>query len=172
MKEENGLGKESEDLQEDISSDEGIQEEIVDSKDELIAELNNKLARLQADFVNYKKRMEKERESINYYATESFVSSLLPTIDNFERALESEDSKKNGFYEGIEMIYNQLIKTLKDNGVEEIDAIYQDFDPSFHHAVFMEESEEYESGKVLEVLQKGYFLKDKIIRPSMVKVSK
>lgn len=172
MNEENGLGKDPEEQYEEVSSDENVQEDTVDAKDEIIAELNNKLARLQADFVNYKKRMEKEIESINYYATESFVSSLLPTIDNFERALQSEDNDKDGFYKGIEMIYNQLIKTLKDNGVEEIVALHQDFDPNFHHAVFMEDDEEYGSGKVLEVLQKGFLLKNKVIRPSMVKVSK
>lgn len=177
MLEGNGANKEVEDMQEkenEIPVEENIEETIEDrdDKDKEIEELNNRLLRLQADFINYRKRAEKERESTINYAIEPFVSSLLPIIDNFERALESETNKEDNFYKGVEMIYGQLMKALKDNGVEEIVSLNEDFDPNYHHAVFMEETDEYESGKVIEVLQKGYIFKDKVIRPSMVKVAK
>lgn len=147
--------------------------EILQLKDKEIEELNGKLLRLQADFVNFRKRVEKEKESTITYALECFVTDLLPIIDNFQRAMESEKSKvEDSFYQGIEMIYQQLFKILKDNGVEEIKSLDENFDPNFHHAVFMEESKEHDSGKVTEVLQEGYILKDKVIRPTMVKVAK
>lgn len=172
MLEDNGANKDVEELQDNENPLEENAEDPIADKDKEIQELNNRLLRLQADFINYRKRAEKEKESSINYAIEPFVSSLLPIIDNFERALGSETDKEDNFYKGVEMIYDQLIKALKDNGVEEIVALDEDFDPNFHHAVFMEENEEYESGKITEVLQKGYKLKDKVIRPSMVKVAK
>nr|WP_312667697.1 nucleotide exchange factor GrpE [Tissierella praeacuta] len=162
-----------EDIQEkEMESKSESLEDNLESKDREIEELNNKLLRLQAEFVNFKKRTEKEKESTISYALESFVCSLLPIIDNFQRAMESEDNKESGFYQGIEMIYQQLMKVLNENNIEEIKSLGENFDPNFHHAVFMEESDEYEEGKITEVLQKGYMLKDKVIRPSMVKVAK
>ncbi|NLV89297.1 MAG: nucleotide exchange factor GrpE [Tissierellia bacterium] len=172
MLEGNGTNKELEDIQEEEVPTEENTEGIIADKDNEIQELNNRLLRLQADFINYRKRAEKEKLSSINFAIEPFVSSLLPIIDNFERALDAEANKEDNFYKGVEMIYGQLIKALKDNGVEEIDALGKDFDPNFHHAVFMEENDEYESGKIVEVLQKGYIFKDKVIRPSMVKVAK
>jgi molecular chaperone GrpE len=147
-------------------------EEELKTKDEEINNLKNKLLRLQADFVNYKKRAEKEMESSIDYGIESIVSDLLPIIDNFQRAIDSEVDKENNFYKGVSLIAQQLFDLLKKNSVLEIDCLGKPFDPNFHHAVFMEESNEYESGVVIEVLQKGYMIKDKVIRPSMVKVSK
>ncbi len=141
-------------------------------KDEEISELNNKLMRLQADFINYKKRSEKERDNSIDYGFESMVCELLPIIDNFQRALGTVVDKEDNFYKGILMIEEQLINMLNKNNVGEIQALGSDFDPNFHHAVFMEESEEYQSGKVIEVLQKGYMYKEKVIRPAMVKVAK
>lgn len=148
--------------------------EALELKDREIEELNSRLLRLQADFVNFRKRVEKEKESTITYALECIITDILPIIDNFQRAIESEKSRaeEDSFYLGIEMIYQQLLKLLKDNGVDEIKSLNEDFDPNFHHAVFMEESKEYDSGKITEVLQKGYILKDKVIRPTMVKVAK
>lgn len=137
-----------------------------------IEEINERYLRLQADFVNYKKRIEKEKESIYSYASEEIINSLLPIVDNFERALSSSTNKEDSFYKGMDMIYKQLLEVLENNGLEEIEALHCEFDPNYHHAVFQEESEEYEEGIVLEVLQKGYKLNDKVIRPSMVKVAK
>ena len=161
-----------EDLTEEVISDDCDEnlDENVESKE--IEELNNKLLRLQADFVNFRKRAEKDKESTIAYALESFVCSLLPIIDNFQRAMESEEDKESSFYKGIEMIYQQLMKALNDNGIEEIKSLGEDFDPKFHHAIFMEENTGYDEGKISEVLQTGYILKDKVIRPSMVKVAK
>lgn len=147
-------------------------DEIIEAKEKEISELNNQLLRLQADFVNFRKRAEKEKESTITYALESFISSLLPVVDNFQRAMESEEDNNNNFYKGVEMIYEQLSKVLIENGVEEIKSLGEDFDPNYHHAVFAEENDEYEAGKITEVLQKGYTLKDRILRPSMVKVAK
>lgn len=146
-------------------------EEDKDSEKEL-EEANTQLLRLQADFINFKKRSEREKIATINYALEEFVCALLPILDNFRIAMESETNKENGFYDGINLIYKQLIDTLKNNDVIEIEALGEEFDPNFHHAVFMEESEEYEAGKVIEVLQTGYLLKEKVIRPAMVKVAK
>lgn len=165
------------DLSEDIDKDENQNEneemtQLLESKEEELNKANNDFLRLQADFDNFRKRTEKEKENTMIYAIESFVSDLLPTLDNFQRAMDSEEDKDNSLYKGIEMIYNELIKKINDNGVQEIESLGEDFDPNFHHAILMEESSEYEEGKVIEVLQKGYILKDKVIRPSMVKVAK
>ena len=147
-----------------------LDEELKQSKKE-INELNNKLLRLQADFINFRKRTEKEKESLYSYGIECFVVDLLPILDNFERALNTEMDKEDGFYQGIQMINNQIIGLLNKHSIEELDALGKPFDPNFHHAVAMEESKEYDSNVVIEVLQKGYLFKEKVIRPSMVKVS-
>lgn len=128
-----------------------------------------KYLRLMADFQNYKKRVEKEKTDLYSYANEKIVTELLAVLDNFERALAHEDSG-DGFKEGMEMIFKQLMDVLEKSGLAEIPALGEDFDPNFHNAVMTEETEEYESGKVSGVLQKGYTLNGKVIRPSMVKV--
>ena len=147
-------------------------DEVLEAKDNEINELNNKLMRLQADFINYKKRSDKEKENSINYGIESVVIELLPIIDNFSRALNSEVDKEDSFFKGISMIEKQLEDMLKKLSVEEIESLGQPFDPNLHHAVIMEDSSEYEAGVVTEVLQIGYRLKEKVIRPSMVKVSK
>lgn len=159
-----------EEVREEIQEE--TEEELEKSQDKEIAELKDQLLRLQADFMNFRRRTDKEKENAISYGIECLVCDILPSIDNFQRALVSEENKESGFYQGVEMIYNELIKKLNDNGVKEIEALGEDFDPNFHNAVFMEESDEYEAGKVMEVLQTGYILKDKVIRPTMVKVSK
>lgn len=136
-------------------------------------DLNNSYTRLQADFTNYKKRSEKEKQSIYKYACEELVTELLAVIDNFDRALNVDDKfKEDSFYQGVRMLYEQLMEILKKIGLEEIEAKDETFDPNFHYAVMQDEAENKESNTVTEVLQKGYKLKDKVIRPSMVKVSK
>ena len=132
--------------------------------------LNTKYLRLMADFQNYKRRTEKEKNDIYAFANEKIVSELLNVIDNFERALDAGDSG-DSFVEGMNLIFKQLQGVLEKAGVVEIEALGQDFDPNFHHAVLMEDSAEYESGKVTAVLQKGYLLNNKVIRPTMVKVA-
>ena len=146
--------------------------EALAKKDIEINDLNNRLLRLQADFVNFRKRSEKEKENSISYGIESIVCDLLPIIDNFQRALDSEVDKEDSFFQGVMMIEQQLVSLLKNNSVEEIESLGQTFDTKYHHAVVMEDSDVYESGIVMGILQKGYKLKDKVIRPSMVKVSK
>ena len=132
--------------------------------------LNAKYLRLMADFQNFKRRTEKEKNDIYAFANEKLVSELLNVIDNFERALATA-TEGDSFAEGMKLIFKQLQGVLEKFGVCEIEALGQDFDPNFHNAVMMEDSTEYESGKVTEVMQKGYILNNRVIRPSMVKVA-
>ena len=132
--------------------------------------LNTKYLRLMADFQNYKRRTEKEKSDIYAFANEKIVSELLNVIDNFERALDA-GNEGDSFVEGMNLIFKQLQGVLEKAGVVEIEALGHEFDPNFHHAVMTEDSEEYESGKITAVLQKGYLLNNKVIRPSMVKVA-
>ena len=125
--------------------------------------------RLLAEFQNYKKRTEKEKTDLYSYANEKIMTELLEVLDNFERALEQEPGE--GFKEGIELIFTQLSNVLSKAGLAEITALGEDFDPNVHNAVMAEETDEYESGKVSGVMQKGYTLNGKVIRPSMVKVA-
>jgi molecular chaperone GrpE len=129
--------------------------------------------RLAADFQNYKKRTEKEKSEIYTYANAKFATDILEVLDNFERAIDRDASEgaDEKFLAGMDMIRAQLVNVLNKNGIEEIAAEGEAFDPNFHHAVVMEASSEHESGHVTCVLQKGYKLKDRIIRPAMVKVA-
>lgn len=136
-----------------------------------IEDMKSLAQRTQADFINYKKRVTKEKSELTVFANEKIVTEMLAVIDNFERALESEkENCDTSFYKGVELILKQVIDTLNKFGLEQIDAQGQDFDPNFHHAVMQEEADEPD--KVTEVIQKGYKLKDRVIRPAMVKVSK
>lgn len=137
------------------------------------AEFKDRLLRLQADFENYKKRTQKEKQSLITYASESLLTELLPALDSFDRALEVEvDENTKALYEGMQMVYTQLTEVLKNNGLEEIECLNEKFDHNCHHAVVQQESEEHDEDTVIEVLGKGYRYKDKVIRPSMVMVSK
>lgn len=134
--------------------------------------LQARYMRLMADFQNFKRRTEKEKSDIYAFANEKLVKELLDVIDNFERALAvGTGAGGESFLEGMEMILKQLLGVLEKAGVAEIKALGEDFDPNFHNAVMTEDSSEYESGKVTAVLQKGYVLNGRVVRPSMVKVS-
>ena len=143
-----------------------------DKKDEQIADLTDKLTRHMAEFDNYRKRTEKEKSAMYEIGAKDVVEKILPIVDNFERGLQSvpEDKKDDPFVDGMDKIYKQMMSTLEGIGVKPIEAVGQEFDPNFHNAVMTEETEEYESGKVSGVMQKGYTLNGKVIRPSMVKV--
>ena len=132
--------------------------------------LNERYLRLMADFQNFKRRTEKEKGDIYAFANEKIIGELLNVIDNFERALAAGNAEDN-FYKGMEMILKQLLGVIEKAGASEIKALGEDFDPNFHNAIMMEDSSEYESGKVTSVLQKGYVLNNRVIRPSMVKVA-
>lgn len=166
----------NEEIEEEIKEEAEVENE--DTNDENnsleneLEEYKTSLARLQADFMNFKKRTEKEKQNLINYGIENFVCELLPIIDNFQRALDSEADKENEFYKGIQMIESQLIELLKKHGVTEIESLDQGFDPNCHNAIVLEEVEGVDENIVTGVLQKGYRLNDKVIRPSMVKVSK
>jgi molecular chaperone GrpE len=135
-------------------------------------ELNSKYLRLAADFQNFRKRVDKEKSDIYEFANEKLILDLLPVVDNFERALQSakENEQEKAFVKGIEMIFKQFLDVLTKNGVKEISAIGETFDPNYHHAVMQEENSDYESNTITEVFQKGYTFNEKVVRPSMVKV--
>ena len=139
------------------------------AKEDAAEDESTRYLRLMADFQNYKKRVEKEKKDLYSYANEKLVTEQLEVLDNFERALEQETSDEN-FKKGMEMIFKQLSNVLEKSGLAEIAALGEDFDPNVHNAVMTEETEDYESGKVSGVMQKGYTLNGKVIRPSMVKV--
>ena len=144
-------------------------EEPAQAEDE---DLNTKYLRLAADFQNFRRRTEKEKSDIYAFANEKFASGLLEVMDNFERAMEhAEDSPDPKLAEGMQLILKQLQGVLEKNNVEEIEALGKPFDPNYHNAVMTEAAEGCESGTVTKVLQKGYMLNKKVIRPSMVAVS-
>ncbi|RQD78682.1 MAG: nucleotide exchange factor GrpE [Candidatus Syntrophonatronum acetioxidans] len=142
-------------------------ESLQKEKEELFAQLQ----RLQADFDNYRKRARVEREQVADNALAEFMKSLLPVLDNFERALDSA-GEDEGFASGVRMIFKQLKETLEKEGLEAVEAEGQFFDPYVHEAVVQVESSEHEENIVVEELQKGYKFKGKLVRPSMVKVAK
>jgi len=138
-----------------------------------IEELQDLHLRVAADFDNYRKRMGKEREAIVCFANESLISDLLPILDNLDRALDSDhDGSHSGdVLEGVRMISGQLHKVLQQCGLEPVSSIGKPFDPSIHEAVGVLPSPDHEEGTVVTELQKGYRLKGKVVRPSMVHVA-
>jgi molecular chaperone GrpE len=132
-----------------------------------------KYLRAQADFDNYRRRTQKEKEDQAKYASLSVIEQLLPALDNFERALTASKGTQDAesLSKGVEMVFRQMEQVLGAEGLEVIPTVGESFDPTVHQAVMQEESDEFESGTVIEELQKGYKLKDKVIRPAMVKVS-
>ena len=135
---------------------------------------HNQMLRTIAEFDNSRKRAEREKEESLKYALESFVKELIPTIDSIERAIKStkESQDVDALTEGVEMIYRGLLGTLEKRGVTPIDAVNEPFDPMQHEAVMHVESEEVPENNVIEEWQKGYMLHNRVIRPSMVSVSK
>ncbi|KIL37696.1 molecular chaperone GrpE [Cohnella kolymensis] len=135
-------------------------------------ENHNRYLRAQADFDNFRRRTMKEKEELAQYASLKLVGQLLPVLDNFQRALHTgEGADSASFTKGIEMIYRQLSQVLEDEGLKPMEPVGQPFDPELHQAIMQVETDEYEEGIVVEVVQPGYRMKDKIIRPAMVKVS-
>ena len=139
-------------------------------KEELEKE-KEKYQRLQAEYSNYIRRTNIEKETIGVFANEKIITELIPVIDSMERAVEACDNKEDKLFEGITLVHRQLKDTLAKFGVEEIEAEDAEFDPNLHLAVMQESVDGVEANKVVMVLQKGYKLGTKVIRPSMVKVS-
>ena len=147
-------------------------EEEKDPKQERIDELEDMVKRQLAEFDNYRKRTEKEKEAMFETGAKSVIEKLLPVVDNFERGLASipEEEKGSAHAEGMQMIYKQLMGELEKLEVKPIEAVGKEFNPDLHNAVMQCESEEYESGIVAQELQKGYTYRDSVIRHSMVAV--
>lgn len=155
----------------EISEEEKLHQEVEALRAE-IEKMKNDYARAYADMENTKKRIRADEEMARKYRIQSFASNLLPTLDNFERALQQEIPEvAQPFVKGVEMIYEELKLLLTNEGVKEIECLNQVFDPNYHQAVMTEAVDGVEKGIVLEVFQKGYLLKDRILRAAMVKVS-
>lgn len=156
-----------------------VQTEVVDKSafDALQAkadEYQQRFLRAQADFENFRRRTRIEKVEAAKYRAASLIEQLLPVLDNFERAIATSKDTQDfeGLLKGIEIVYRQILQALEQEGLEHIVAEGEPFNPEFHEAVVQVESEEHEEGIVVEEIQKGYILKDKVLRASMVKVSK
>ena len=169
-------GSEEEAPEEAASEAAAMQEEIEALKGQVekltgdLQEKKDRLLRLQADFDNFRRRSAKEREEISAVVTQNFCKDMLPLLDNFERAMAAETKDVEAFQKGVEMIFAQFQEVLKKNGLEQIEAVGQKFDPNFHQAVMRVEDPEKEDDTVAQELQKGYMVKGRVIRPSMVQV--
>lgn len=171
----------NEEIKEEKKTEEPKEHKKEHKKDKKYEELQNEIntlkdknMRITAEMVNTLRRKDEETNRLLKYSNESLITELLPVIDNFERAL-SVDAKTTdieSYQKGMTMIYNSLKNILEKFEVKEIEAIDKEFDPSYHQAVMQEEKEGTKENIVIEVLQKGYTYKDKVIRPAMVKVSK
>lgn len=139
-----------------------------------IEELNQRILRISADFDNFRRRTRTEKNELANFANANLVTELLPVIDNFQRALDVKELSPEikGFLTGFEMIFKQLNDVLKQSGLEVIDCVGKAFDPQKHDGVMQVEDDSVEDNTVLEDLRTGYMFKDKVIRPSMVKVAK
>lgn len=149
---------------------------MLETKEAEIKELNEKILRIHADFDNYRKRAQREKEEWIKYSSLDLIDKLLPVIDNLERAaesLEQQDENIKKIFAGIEMIYRQLMEVLGEEGLKKIECLGKVFDPQFHEAMMQVEAEEgQEDNEIVEELRKGYCFKDRVVRPTMVKVAK
>jgi len=147
-------------------------EQIQVLKDKL-EEADNRYLRLQADFDNFRRRTRLDLEASEKYRAQKLITDLLPALDNFERAMqvEADNEQTKALLQGMDMVYRSLVDALKKEGVEPIEAVGKEFDPHQHQAVMQGENENFGSNIVTDEFQKGYLLKDRVIRPSMVKVN-
>lgn len=171
----------NEEIKEEKKAEEPKEHKKEHKKDKKLEELQNEIntlkdknMRIAAEMVNTLRRKDEETTRLLKYSNESLITELLPVIDNFERALnvDAKTADIESYQKGMTMIYNSLKNILEKFEVKEIEAIDKEFDPSYHQAVMQEEKEGTKENIVIEVLQKGYTYKDKVIRPAMVKVSK
>ena len=173
MHQEDAGNEKDEETVEDISEQE---EEVLVKVGQLeneIADLKDKLLRKAAEFENYKRRTENDQLSLLKYAAESFITRLLPVVDDFERSIEHMDSAKDveSIKKGVLLIYDKLMKILTDQGVKKIEAVGRPFDVEYHEALLQRKADDVEPHTVLDEIEKGYMYKDKVIRHSKVIVS-
>lgn len=181
------------DIEQNVDNNEEIEETIDEAIEESKEEVNeleqlklklekaessskdylDKLQRSMAEFDNFRKRTNLEKASMYENGARDTIEKLLPILDNFERAILStpEEDKSSAMFKGIDMIFNQMVETFKNMGVEEVAGVGETFDPNIHNAVLHIDDDSFGENVVAEVMQKGYKYKDKIIRPSMVKVA-
>lgn len=177
--EEESEGKEGDsETEEDAESDEKKKEgsklfkKKKDKKDEKIEELNDKYTRLFAEFDNFRKRSEKEKKAMFEVGAKSVIEKILPIIDSFERGLATiPEEEKTGFAEGMDKVYKQLITSLEEAGVKQIEAVGQEFDPNLHNAVMHIDDDAYGENEISQELQKGYRYRGTVVRHSMVQVA-
>ncbi|RAR43983.1 nucleotide exchange factor GrpE [Paenibacillus sp. MDMC362] len=173
---ESGSGEEAVNPEQEIpvteSADEAGSAELEKLQAEVL-EHQQRTLRVQADFDNFRRRTQKEKEDLGKYASSKLITELLPVIDNFERALQAseENPEFESFSKGVSMIFRQLESVLATEGLTAMKSVGEPFNPEYHQAIMQVESDEYEEGIVVEEVQKGYMLKDKVLRPAMVKVS-
>ena len=168
-------GGTSEKAKEGLAEEESLEERL--KAEEARAEENyDRLLRVTAEFENYKKRMEREMNDFMKFANESLIKDILPVVDNLERALEIPyGNNENAFHsmrEGVQMTLKGLLSSLERSGVVVIESLDKPFDPNFHQAVMQEQSEGHTENTVSKELQKGYMMRDRLLRPAMVAVSK
>jgi len=177
MKKQEQMGEEDITLREEEAKQaESSEQRANDEKERLAAQLkeaNDKYLRLYAEFDNYRKRVNKDKEELIKYGNERLLQELLPFIDHLEMALKhASNEASSGLVEGVEITLKGLRKTLEKFGLTEIEAEGRPFDPSMHHAMSQVESEDVDENMIVEELRKGYMLKDKVLRASLVAVSK
>ena len=149
------------------------EKELIEALNLKVKELEDKNLRISAEMINSLRRKDEDTARVMKYANESLIDDILNVVDNFDRALNQNSSSEDvlNYQKGMQMIYDNLINILEKYEVKEIEALDKEFDPTYHQAVMTEKVEGKNSGIVIEVLQKGYIYKDKVIRPAMVKVS-
>ena len=164
---------------EETQTEETVTEEEQQINDEIqtltakVEEMENRYLRLQADFDNARRRSKLDLEAAQKYRVQSLAGDIIQALDNFERALaiQTDNEETLSMRQGLEMVYRSLVEALKKEGVEAIEAVGKQFDPNIHQAVMQVNDENYDSNVVVEEFQKGYMLKDRVLRPSMVKVN-
>lgn len=164
--------EETTEVVEEKTAEELLQEKIEKLEEEVKAS-EDKYLRLYAEFENFKRRKNQEIETNNIYKSQKVITEILPSLDNLERALQvdSDNEEVKALRKGVEMVYEGILNVLKTEGVEEVETENVQFDPNIHHAVMQGEESDKESGVILDTFQKGYKLKDRVIRPAMVKVN-
>ena len=164
--------EETTEVVEEKTAEELLQEKIEKLEEEIKAS-EDKYLRLYAEFENFKRRKNQEIETNNIYKSQKVITEILPSLDNLERALQvdSDNEEVKALRKGVEMVYEGILNVLKTEGVEEVETENVQFDPNIHHAVMQGEESDKESGVILDTFQKGYKLKDRVIRPAMVKVN-
>lgn len=168
--EDNELNEADESVEKEKNEEETLEEKLVKAEEQ-VKEAQDKWLRQLAEFENFRKRTNQEKQGMYNNGVRDTIEKFLPVVDNFERAVAATEDKESSTYKGIEMILKQMLDVMTSVGVEEIPAEGEPFDPNVHAAVMHIEDESCDENVVVEVFQKGYKHRDKVIRPAMVKVA-